>query len=100
MSCKNPNIEIFAEISKTLETLGPKFQNARNFDMKLVGGVLKEDVHSYSKNIPNVQVLRDGTEKERGPSEFLETLGGSYDSTKRGRFALKFCAMGSLGPML
>jgi hypothetical protein len=38
MSCRNPNIEISAEISETLETLGPKIQNARNFNLKLVGG--------------------------------------------------------------
>jgi hypothetical protein len=53
MSCRNPNIEISAEIS---ETLGPKFQNAWNFDLKLAGGALKEAVHSYALFIPNVQV--------------------------------------------
>jgi hypothetical protein len=53
MSCRNPNTEISTEISKTL---GPKFQNARNFDLKLVGGALKEVVHSYALFIPNVQV--------------------------------------------
>jgi hypothetical protein len=56
MSCRNPNTEISAEISETLETLGPKFQNARNFNLKLVGGALKEAVHSYGIFIPNVQV--------------------------------------------
>jgi hypothetical protein len=56
MSCRNPNTEISAEISETLETLGPKFQNAWNFDMKLVGGVMKEVLHSHSLFIPNVQV--------------------------------------------
>jgi hypothetical protein len=56
MSCRNPNTEISAEISETLETLGPKFQNAQNFDLKLVGGALKEVVHSYALFIPNVQV--------------------------------------------
>jgi hypothetical protein len=59
MSCRNPNSEFSKEISETLETLGPKFQNAQNFDLKLVGGVLKEVVHSYSLFIPNVQVLSD-----------------------------------------
>jgi hypothetical protein len=34
--------------------------------MKLVGGALKEVVHSYAKIIPNVQVLRAETEKEGG----------------------------------
>jgi hypothetical protein len=52
MSCRNPNSEISAEISETLETLGPKSQNARNFNLKLVGGALKEVVHSYAKNYP------------------------------------------------
>jgi hypothetical protein len=50
MSCRNPNTEISAEISETLETLGPKIQNAQNFTLKLVGGALKEVVHSYAKN--------------------------------------------------
>jgi hypothetical protein len=56
MSCRNPNTEISIEIGKTLETLGPNFQNARNFDLKLVGGALKEVVHSYTLFSPNVQV--------------------------------------------
>jgi hypothetical protein len=56
MNCRNPNNEISAEISETLETLGPKFQNARNFNLKLVGGALKEVVHSYCIFILNVQV--------------------------------------------
>jgi hypothetical protein len=81
MSCKNPNTEICAEIGETLETLGPKFQNARNFDLNLVGGVLKEYVHSYSKNSPNVQVLRVETEKE----------GGSYGISGNPRRVVRFC---------
>jgi hypothetical protein len=56
MSCRNPNTEISAEISETLETIGPKFQNAWNFNMKLVGGALKEVVHSYGIFRPSVQV--------------------------------------------
>jgi hypothetical protein len=63
MNCRNPDTKISAEISETLETLGTKFQNAWNFDLKLVGGVLKEVVHSYAKIIPNFQVLRVETEK-------------------------------------
>jgi hypothetical protein len=38
--------------------------------------------------------------RKEGRTKFLETLGGSYRSAKRGRFALKFCAMGSSRPML
>ena len=56
MSCRNPNIEISAEIGETIETLRPKIQNARNFDLKLAGGALKEDVNSCAIFIPNVQV--------------------------------------------
>jgi hypothetical protein len=41
MSFRNPDTEISAEFS---ETLGPKFQNSWNFDLKLAGGVLKEVV--------------------------------------------------------
>ena len=58
MSCRNPNSEISAEIRKTLETLGPKFQNARNFTLRVPGGALEDFVLSYAKIIPNVQVLR------------------------------------------
>jgi hypothetical protein len=79
MSCRNPNTEISAEISETLKTLGPKFQNAQNFDLKLVGGVLKEAVHSYAKIIPNVQVLRVETEK-----------GGSYEISGNPRRVVQF----------
>jgi hypothetical protein len=63
MSCRNPDTEIFAEIRKTL---GPKFQNAWNFDLKLDRGALKEVIHSYSKIIPTIQVLRVETEKKEG----------------------------------
>jgi hypothetical protein len=65
MSCKNPNTEISAEISKTLEILGPKFQNAWNFTLRVSGGALEEAVLSYAKIIPNVQVLRAENISER-----------------------------------
>jgi hypothetical protein len=58
MSCKNPISEFFAEISETLETLGPKFQNARNFTLRDSEDALGETVRFYAKNSPNVQVLR------------------------------------------
>ena len=48
MSCRNPNFEISAEISETLDTVRPKSQNAQKYKLKLVGGALKESVHSYS----------------------------------------------------
>jgi hypothetical protein len=67
MSCRNPNSEISIEISETLETLGPKFQNARNFTLRVSGGALKEAILSYSKINPNVQVLRAETPQKGGP---------------------------------
>jgi hypothetical protein len=48
-----------AEISKTLETLGPKCQNAQNCSLRLVEGALKEVVHTYSIFNPNLQVTSD-----------------------------------------
>jgi hypothetical protein len=53
MTYRNPNTEISAEIGETLE---PKFQNAQNFDLKLVGGAMKEVIHSYALFSPNIQV--------------------------------------------
>jgi hypothetical protein len=55
-SCKNTILKFSAEINKTLETLGPKSQNARNCSLRLVGGALKEVVHAYALLIPNFQV--------------------------------------------
>ena len=78
MSYKNPDTEISTEFR---ETLGPKFKNAQNFDLNLVGGAMKETVHSYSKIIPNVQVLRAETEKE----------GGSYRIFGNPRRVVQFC---------
>jgi hypothetical protein len=45
MGCRHPKSEFFAENYETLETLGPKIQNAWKCNMKLVGGVLKEFIH-------------------------------------------------------
>jgi hypothetical protein len=67
MSCRNPNSKFFAEISETLETLGPKSQNAQKCNLNLVGGALKEVVHSYSLFSPNVQVTSTET-PQRGRS--------------------------------
>jgi hypothetical protein len=63
MSFRHPNTKISAEISETLEPLGSKIENARNFILGVCGGALEEDVLSYSKNSPNVQVLRVEIEK-------------------------------------
>ena len=59
--------------------------------MKLVGSVLKEAVHSYSKISPNVQVLRVETEKEGGSYGFYRSERGWLENV---------CAMGSSRPML
>jgi len=67
MSCKNPNSEIFAEISETLETLGTKSQNAHKCNLNLVGGALKEAIQSYVIFSPNVQVTSVET-PQRGRS--------------------------------
>jgi hypothetical protein len=81
MSCRNPNTEISAEISETLETLGSKIENAQNFILRVSGGALEEAVLSYAKNSPNVQVLRAETEKE----------GGSYEISGNPRRVVRFC---------
>jgi hypothetical protein len=54
MSCRNPNSEISIEFSETLEALGPKSKNAQKCNPKLVGGALKEAVHSYALFSANV----------------------------------------------
>jgi hypothetical protein len=56
MGCRNPNTKISVEIGETLETLGPKSQNDQKCNLKIVGGALKEVVHSYARFIPNIQV--------------------------------------------
>jgi hypothetical protein len=101
MSCRNPNFETSVEISETLETLGPKSQNAWKCNLKLVGGVLKEAVHSYALFSPNVQVPSAGT-PQRGRSY---TISGNPRRVvrfcRRERGWLKFaCAMGSSRHML
>jgi hypothetical protein len=101
MSCRNPNSEISAEISETLETLGPKSQNARKCNLKLVGGALKEVVHSYALFSPNIQVTSVET-PQRGRSY---KISGNPRRVvwfcRRERGWLKVvCAMGSSRPML
>jgi hypothetical protein len=81
MSCRNPNSEISAENCETLETLGPKNQNARKCNLKLVGGALKEVVHSYALFIPSVQVLSVGTPRK----------GGLYEISGNPRRVIWFC---------
>jgi hypothetical protein len=71
MSCRNPNSEISAEISKTLETLGPKFQNARNFTLRASGDARGEIVLFYAKNSPSIQVLRAESPMKGGSYGFF-----------------------------
>jgi hypothetical protein len=68
MSCRNPNSEISAEIS---ETLGKKFQNARNFILRLYGDALEDAVLSHSKISPNIQVLMAETPQKGGSYRFF-----------------------------
>jgi hypothetical protein len=66
MSCRNPKKEILQKNCETLETLGPKIQNSRNCNLKVVGGALKEVVHSYAIFISNLSVEgAETTKKER-----------------------------------
>jgi hypothetical protein len=63
MSCKNPRGRNSAE---TLETLGAKNKkNSSICNLRVVGGALKEVVHSYAKFIPNIQVEGIETSKRR-----------------------------------
>jgi hypothetical protein len=71
MSCRNPNSEISAEISETLETLGPKFQNAQNFTLRVSGDALEEAILSHAKISPNVQVLMAETPHKGGSYGFF-----------------------------
>ena len=101
MSFKNPNSKISAENCETLETVGPKNQNAQKCNLKLVGDALKEAVYSYALFSPNVQVPSAGT-PQRGRSY---TISGNPRRVvrfcRRERRWMKFvCEMGSSRPML
>jgi hypothetical protein len=79
------------EISKTLETLRSKSENAQNCNLILAGGVLKEVVHTYVFFTPNFQV----------PSAENPKKSRLYGFCRRERGWLKdVCAMGSSRPML
>jgi hypothetical protein len=78
MSCRNPNSKISAKISETLETLGPKFQNAQNFIWRVSGGMRGEGHTLLSKRMPQHSSFNGLKHpKEEGRRKFLETLGGS-----------------------
>jgi hypothetical protein len=61
MSCRNPRSELSAE---NCETLAIKIQNSQNCNLRVVGGALREAIHSYVIFIPNVSVLSAGTPKK------------------------------------
>jgi hypothetical protein len=81
ISCKKPNSKISAEISETLETLGPKSQNDQKCNPKLAGGTLKEAVHSYELFSPNIQVTSAETPQR----------GRSYKISGNPRRVVRFC---------
>jgi hypothetical protein len=61
MSCRNPKTKISEE---NCETLGPKIQNSWKCNLKVVGGALKEVVHSYAIFSPNFLVESAQTTKQ------------------------------------
>jgi hypothetical protein len=67
MNCKNANFEISTKISKTV---GPKFQNAQNFTLRVSGGALEKLVLYYVKIIPDIQVLMVETPQKGGSYRF------------------------------
>jgi hypothetical protein len=61
MSCRNPKFEFSTKNCETLET---KIQNSRNFNLRVVGGALREVIHPYAIFITNVLLLSFGTPKK------------------------------------
>jgi hypothetical protein len=61
MRCINPKSKFSAE---KCETLGPKIQNFHNFNLRVVGGALREAIHPYENSPPNISILSDGTPKK------------------------------------
>jgi hypothetical protein len=90
MSCTNPKSEFSAE---NCETLGPKIQNSRNCNLRVVGGVLREVVHPYVIFSPNVLVLSVGTPKKERVVRIFGNPGRSYGSAEERGWLLEACAM-------
>jgi len=97
MSCRNPNSKISAKIS---ETLGPKFQNARNFTLRVSGGAVEETILSHAKVSPNVQLLRVETPQKGGSYGFSGNPRRVVRFCRKERRLVDACAMGSSRPML
>jgi hypothetical protein len=92
MSFRNPNSENSTEIR---ETLGPKFQNAQKFILRVSGGALEKDILSYAKFFLNIQVLGAETLKRRGSCEISgnprRVIWNFYGNPKR---VVWFCKRG------
>jgi hypothetical protein len=76
-------------VSETLETLGPKIQNAQNVTMRVSGDALEEAVLFYAKSSPNVQVLRAESSLRRGPYGFSGIPSRVVRFCRRGEMADK-----------
>jgi hypothetical protein len=100
MSCKKPNSEIFVEISETLETLGPKFQNAQNFTLRVSEGAVEEHVLSYAKIIPNIKILRAETPQKGGSYKFFGNPRRVVRFSRKEMILVDVCAMDSSRPIL
>jgi hypothetical protein len=90
MRCKNPNSKISAENCETLETLGPKIQNARKYNLKLVGGALRRlytpiQFLSPTSKFKVLKYLREG---------------GSYNFFGNPRKVVRFCRKRMTGSYL
>jgi hypothetical protein len=55
--------------------------------LRVVGGALKEVIHTYALFSPNIQVPGVETYQKGRPYKFMETLGGSYDFCEREKMA-------------
>jgi hypothetical protein len=59
------------ELRNVTKPLGSNFENARNLDLRLVGGMLKEAVPFYVFFSPSVQVLSGESSQKRRPYGFF-----------------------------
>jgi hypothetical protein len=101
VSCKNPRSEFSGENCETRETLGPKIQNSRNCNLRVVGVALREVVHLYVIVSPNVSVLSARTPKKERAVWISGNPRRPYGSAEeRGPRLLETCAMASSRPML
>jgi hypothetical protein len=101
MGCRNTILNFFAEISRTLESLGPKSQIDQNCSLRLVGGALREAVHTYSLFSPNIQVPSAENPQKSRPYGFSGNPRRAIGFLqKRERMVESCLCNGSLRPML